>query len=678
MINCHAQNMDNSFVHSNPLSQFCGNVVDICGTYDNGFVYAYYVPEYVMEPIDSMKTKFLLHNISWVKPASYVKKDNISNYQLIKVSSGNEILWWKYFEYEEVSEELRPYHKKVLIETKNRSLLFSYSNYIALHDSVGNKLWEINFNTDSVPGIERTLFYKNMIISDIKECSDGGFIALLDNSFSLLKISSEGKLIWLKSTLFKNFDDFVIDYYDSKYLEVDTLGINSLIWKRGGGEYVFTSNIIETEDGYLALGKAKYRAKDLQDIYDAKNKTSNAFYQNHKFKVKIDNSQKEVFPKRIIFQAHSKVKGFDTKFQGSTVLVKTDKQGNVIWEKYFGDYNWEDHLYYSNLIKLNDSKCLVHVHDRLKEENGDFSVPVANYYLIDGNGNILEKPKIVDKEIKDFYISFEPEKILPSKDNGFYLFKQGAIAKADSTFELLWYQFFGSWAQDIKEYAVLTNNGVVACERGVFYKYDKYGNEPSDSVSIDVEVINVNYQIFNKPSNQRYRLEDLSVKDFKYPSVHFKINHYNKDVGILRVEPVDIKTNKKFEKQFVAYSIFYSPSQDNVRLNNKANEFYQKNKKISKRHWENPYFLNLAGFNPGIYQFAIQKNTFDLGDIKQINGWNLTPMDYQLFPYAFEIENLYGFKNIYTFFLWAGEYNYKIINKKSGEIVKSGNFMYKD
>ncbi len=674
---------NNSCAIMNPFLGTTGAIEDVCGTYDGGFIYYYYIPSYAIERICDSGNKFVINDLTGVNPNNYSIEKHLSEntYHLIKVNKKNEISWWKCYNYTPYINSICPYGYHVMYETKEHSIIFSKNGLIALHDSVGNRKWIINFSIDSVPGVKMTPFYKSMIIRDIKECNDGSFIALLDNCFSILKISKEGKLLWLKSTIFDEFNaqsyinncDTCLNFYLASY-------------RFGGGEYIKTSQIFETDDGgYLMIGKNKYRCKSIIKKHKKGEKGYGKYWYNPNSSIQGEKAI-QVYPD-VVYEVddciYANVDCPEEKLchpEGSTVLVKTDKNGNVLWEKYFGEYSWPDITYHSNLVKLPGGKWLVNIQDCDKMPNSGnadgFGGPGPEYYLLNNNGDIIGRPRFSDEfEENNRPLSIHPTKIELAPDNGFYLFSQGKVVKADSTYELKWGQFFGGMALDIGEYGILSDTGVVCSERGWFYKYDKYGHDFSDSVRVEVSIEDHGTELFLRSKDPKTPVCYLGKKTFYYKYIHFKIITNKKDAGILIVEPEDLATNKNYKRQFDACSVYIIASGDRVRLQNKCREYF-KNHRITNKPGKDPYCLTLRGFNPGQYQFAINKNTFDLDNNIHLNSFIMDPENAVLFPNAFEFDNFYGFRNIYCIFLKDGKYVYKLLDRETGKVICSGYFEY--
>ncbi|HBS86536.1 MAG: hypothetical protein A2W91_20160 [Bacteroidetes bacterium GWF2_38_335] len=680
---CYGQSAFNtSFAFSSPFNLINLNggkdePLDIIGTSDGGFVYLSHLQlncqiyndcrKFVIDGKcqDVAKCSPFLVKVNKLKEIEWVKETDIRGY--------------KYF----------PSNSKAfnIIETKDKGFLLNKSGSFYRLDSLGNPKWSLYMDEDSIPGIKKSKFLFELGVRDIKECKDGSFIALLDNSFSLLKISEDGKPIWLKSLVFKNFDDYLVICHDTLFERKDTIIFNKIKWDNGGGAYIKTSTVFETDDGgYLSLGKASFRNEKIQKIYDSGNKNKGAFLKGKKFKLFCDDKEFNkksvlVSPKRIIFQYHPSLVNADVyEPDENTVLIKTDSIGNVQWEKEFGDFSWTDQLYYSNLVKIPEKGWLVHIQDRDRVLNSEYvdgyGPPCPEYYLLNNNGDIIGRPRFSDEfEENNRPLSIHPTKIELAPDNGFYLFSQGKVVKADSSYELKWGQFFGGMALDIGEYGILSDTGVVCSERGWFYKYDKYGHDFSDSVRVEVSIEDHGTELFLRSKDPKTPVCYLGKKTFYYKYIHFKIITNKKDAGILIVEPEDLATNKNYKRQFDACSVYIIASGDRVRLQNKCREYF-KNHRITNKPGKDPYCLNLRGFSPGQYQFAINKNTFDLDNKMHLNSLIMYPEDAVLFPNAFEFDNFYGFRNIYCIFLKDGKYVYKLLDRETGKIIDSGKFVF--
>ena len=321
-------------------------------------------------------------------------------------------------------------------QTRNKGFIFSLGFRIVRTDSIGNIIWDLDFNRDSIPGIKKSEFLSKSGVSDIYECPDGSFIALLRASFSLLKISKDGKPLWLKSTLFKDFDPMYFDYYPETKQWIkknDSVGINSFVYNRGGGMYVPTYNVYQTDDnGYMAIGSNEYRYKDFITDYTDSNKvfyTTEDLHGGSFKKIVVPHPKKIYGIRKYPIKSTADTNAF--MIQWTTCVVKTDKDGNVLWTKQFGESTCVSSKPRSTLLKLANGKWLVCIldcdslgQDRWKKTK--YSPPHGEVYMVDNNGNIIKQR--LGMEIDPDYGA------ALAADSGYYFFSQDEVMHWDKNF----------------------------------------------------------------------------------------------------------------------------------------------------------------------------------------------------------------------------------------------------
>jgi len=234
-----------SFVHTNLFSG--GNEVIravVHTTTDNSIVY---LETFRHCTIDSTFTKFItsihVQDKSCCEREKYLPENKMYDAEgrslLVKVNNKGNIEWAKCkftddfsCKYGEVKVD-----EGVLKQTKDNGFIASINGRIEKYDENGNTTWKLHFDRDSIPNISKTEFLRGAQITDIYQCLDGSYIALLNAGFSLLKISKSGKPLWLKSTLFKEFNPMVFEYFENQQIidKADSIHLNYSQWNRGGG-----------------------------------------------------------------------------------------------------------------------------------------------------------------------------------------------------------------------------------------------------------------------------------------------------------------------------------------------------------------------------------------------------------------------------------------------------------
>lgn len=582
---------------------------------------------------------------------------------LFKVSPTNKIEWVKSifnrnFEYNSYSNQ----NAGVLKQTNDKGLICAISGRVAKLDDKGNTEWEIYFDRDTIPGIKKSDFLNGAATSDIQECKDGSYILLLNACFSLMKISADGKPLWLKSTVFDEFDPIIVNFtYGMKEIPKDTFFVNSIQWHRGGGKYVDTYNIYETEDGgYMAIGQSKLGGRNAYTKLQGK-ELENKYIYTHK------PEYLRIFPNIIYLADWQFRKDMDAidppilmKRGIHTVLVRTDSLGNVVWKMRFG----EGSCYYpSNLIKLANNKWLVRIRDCNK--SGAFPV----FYTVNDNGEILKKQNISTYDCDPWDMAMAP-------DSGFYLFEQNVVTKTDKNLDIQWQRALGGTATYQFQHAVL-NNGVICPEDGIFYKYDQYGNtivdeEPTiDSISV--------YTIIEKDPFHDYIAFAENIVHF-FLSINTR--YFLEKQAILLIEKKKENGIKRiYERKYISEERFNCPDCEKEDLIYFINtSIGQKIKYLPSGKYRDK--RDLDNYERWIFDISkpmpINALMIDARDITSpyANESNSKKLKFDGPANKLEIRSIYGFSQLVIKGLEEGEYRYTL-KLPNGKKITSGKFEIK-
>ncbi|MFW6222470.1 MAG: hypothetical protein ACOC3T_02535, partial [Bacteroidota bacterium] len=335
--NCYGQIQErsNSFIHPNIFNDVSGCILAICSTSDSGFAYIPCGGGYLQDTVD-----FRLFSTS--KTGSF--HGNYKSLGLItKVNKKGETQWMNgVFVNNKNNDILSGSEGGYFIkQTSDGGYLTTRWGVIVKLDDQGIKQWEIVFGRDTIPTIPKTKFLKEACITDIHECRDGSFIALTNASFSLIKISKEGKVEWLKSMVPYGFQSYFYSgdnnsgleksFYDKSKKDKaykESLGIDSsYIAVRLGGVNAKAYNVYETEDkGFIAIAFAgRMEMENNKFIYDTMPDYKRYYTLNEK------NQFITITPHRVVEQNKATTKS------KMLSVVKTDSLGNREWVQSFND-----------------------------------------------------------------------------------------------------------------------------------------------------------------------------------------------------------------------------------------------------------------------------------------------------------------------------------------------------
>lgn len=638
------QDLNSSFVYSDFSTVTLMPVTSLTETDDGGFAYVKAYQPWNFSRLDTNKIKIV--SLSRVKNTEdYTNSDVICI--LFKVGKDGKINFAKLLNNFSGGLSLK--------QTKDRGYIITGFGNITKLDKNGNLQWQLYFDKDSIPGIKKSKFLTETPINDITECSEGSFIALFDASFSLLKISKDGKLLWLKSTVFDEFSPMFFDYYAEQKLwieKTDSVGINKFIYQQGGGVYIPTYNVYETEDGaYMAIGKNEYRYKDFISDYTDSSKVfyttkdiSNGGFEKigvprpEKIygirKYPLNESEKAEFPK-----------------QSTTVVVKTDKDGKVLWTKQFGDLSY-DTKPHSDLIKLANGKWMVRIRD-CSESGGCAS----RVYIIDNNGNLLTQTSIAPGIC-------DPWGMALAADSSFYLYEQDIVSKTDKNLKVQWQRKFGGSLTDVGIHAVMADTGVLSTESGVIYKFDKYGNKPFSGDTTPI-TFSVSYlQDINST-------EQTKTKAFLHVKIHSKSEGEYVNIAIVRKDSKEID-----DKDYIRYAYILDDENRKNKAIEKKQEYQASNKKLKKGQ-RLPWYFYVSGTNIGRYDKKSKSYILDLNDTCQLNALILEQKTDTLPAVEVDIPRLYGFKEFYLTDLSQGDYYLEFTDAKGETVYYRKEFSWK-
>ncbi|HBS85927.1 MAG: hypothetical protein A2W91_08770 [Bacteroidetes bacterium GWF2_38_335] len=644
--------INKSFYHTNLFTEdksFSPVVRAITGLKDGGFAY---LVTFFYCAIDSSFNIFdfskKVDDLCCIERSDYSKLGypySPGRSLLFKVNSSNQIEWVKSvfnknFEY---SASTNP-NQGVIKQTCDNGLICTIHGRVTKLDINGNLQWEIYFDRDTIPGIKKSEFLKKATPSDIYECKDGSFILLLNASFSLLKISADGKPLWLKSTVFDTFDPQVEimrpPQTDTSF--GDSIEVNSSNWFSGGGQNIRTSNVFETDDGgYMMIGNNCFRCKCA--LYElSKEQLSKKYiytiggsYNNY--------YQVPIHPEKLYLYGYRPAGGACLG-EYKPVVVKTDDQGNVKWTKTFGECMSD---YPSNLIKLANNKWLVRIRDC--DRSGAFPV----FYTIDDDGKIIDK-----KEFNVF--KCDPWDMTLAKDSGYYLFEQFSVTKTDKNLKFLWQQG-GFYPSDKSIFSATEDSGILFSDRQTIYKYNKYGDALPEKDPIIDSIItdNNSAHFFFTFSTNRFNDRKATLVVKKKGSNGIKRIYERKYL----IEHDQEYMSDLFDKECIYY-IHTNPGEKIKYL--KRGKFLGKEKEYEK------WIFNIS--NP----LHVNALIIDARDITSpyANESNAKKLKFDSPANELEIRSIFGYSQVYIDGLEKGEYKY-ILKYPNGDKITSGYFEIK-
>jgi len=236
-----------------------------------------------------------------------------------------------------------------------------FDGYIIKADSMGNMLWQKTYG-----GALNDVFF------DVETTSDGGYIfagytrsyGAGGADFYIVKTDIDGNEIWsrtyggsgneyaysVKQTqdggyIIAGYSDSFAPYYDVYIIKTDSNG--DTVWTRttGGGLDDYIRDVIPVSDGYVACGYTQSFGSGNNDLYIVKVSLNGdslwaKFYGGADYDAGfsiVENQNNELV---IAGYTRSYGAGFEDVY-----LVKTNAQGNMIWQKTYGgadnERGWE-------------------------------------------------------------------------------------------------------------------------------------------------------------------------------------------------------------------------------------------------------------------------------------------------------------------------------------------------
>ena len=325
---------------------------------------------------------------------------------LIRTNSEGFPLWWKTFNGEAgYCVQQTSDGGYIITGTIYSSITSGYEVYLARTDSDGNILWEKIFGDSELD-----------FGFSVQQTSDGGYIITgYTNSFKvyesdydvyMIKTDSDGDELWAKTFGGKGYDygyciqqtsddGYIIagnalygrqGISDVNLIKTDSEG--NLLWEKtlGGNGYDYGYCIQQTSDGgYVIAGNTKSFGAGGWDVYLIKTnsdgnslweKTFGGSYDDYGFSVQ------QTTDRGYIIAGLTGSFGYGEDGVYDVYLIKTDLDGNTLWEKIFGasgnDYGF-------SVQQTSDGGYII-TGRKHSNENGE-----ADVYLIktDSDGNTL-------------------------------------------------------------------------------------------------------------------------------------------------------------------------------------------------------------------------------------------------------------------------------------------------
>ena len=274
---------------------------------------------------------------------------------LVKVTSNGDTIWRKKFDFTVYSDVFRdikemPDKSYIILGTTTSTVGVNHV-FIANIDTAGVLLWYKQFiypENDFASQIQITTDNKLVILGYSKSYTQS------KGDILLIKTDLGGNLIWRKligsPTLDENYTSLQIINNNTVYLiggterpssnfniavtKLDTAG--NVIWNKlngNGGQDLYGNTLCQTFDkGYLIGGKANTQGRLWKLDSTGTIQWSNAFGLNSNTIIK---AVKQLPDSNLVYIANDNYLHSSSNSIKAAVLAKVDKNGNLIWEKFY-------------------------------------------------------------------------------------------------------------------------------------------------------------------------------------------------------------------------------------------------------------------------------------------------------------------------------------------------------
>jgi len=354
-----------------------------------------------------------------------------------------------------------------------------YDATIVKYDNANNVVWKKNFGGSSYDYFNSVVTTEDgyVTVGESEGCGDGDWAEVPEKGSQdaiIVKFDKDGNIIWKKnfgssdtscsfSSVIAEEDGYIavgnIFWYDSLKGTHDLSGIygngdddglivkfdfeGNVLWKKlfGGNRDDSFYDITKAENGYIAVGCSEWKNTYTEGTYDWE-----GIYGNGDF---------------------------------DSIMVKFDKNGNVIWKKHFGGYEKDE---FTSVAAVEDGYVAIgHSHEDSFEtgdlEDESFGYGSSNSIAVkyDENGNIIWK--------KNYTNGNDEFDFATATDNGFAVAGQrwisnygvnALMSEYDKDGNLLWSKIFGG---DDDRFLSVTKN-----EEGVYIAVGSSWSETFDSL----------------------------------------------------------------------------------------------------------------------------------------------------------------------------------------------------
>ena len=296
--------------------------------------------------------------------------------------------------------------------------------------------------------------------------------------------------------------------YDAIIIKYDKNG--NIIWQKnhGGNDFEEFNSIIETQDGYVVVGKTSpdefegLTNKEYSDAIIIKfDKNGNIIWQK-KYGGNSDDGFNSIIETQdgyvVVGETYSdEFEGLVNKGHSDAIIIKYDKEGNIIWQKNYGG-NFPDS--FRSIIETQDGYVVVG--KTCPVENGELANSDAIIIKYDKNGNIIwQKNYGVNKGLEEFNSIIETQDGYVVVGYASFLYIEGLanisqidaiIIKYDKNGNIIWKKNWGGKVWDEFNSIIETQDGYVVVgetssddiegltnkgdDDAIIIKYDKNGN----------------------------------------------------------------------------------------------------------------------------------------------------------------------------------------------------------